>query len=217
MVGHQPWEQKIQGSIAVFPGWVISVTWKLLLQWLSYCSKHFWCEQLVKEVQLTSIWYVQMCVNCSSYCEFLWWINRQSTMFAYSTHSDHDHLHPNHHCCQLLKSSVWKLLTSLTSMSEPAAASQSATSSAQKSKNRLSSESLKRSVLKTGSAFLQLNFQKLSLSLCVQRHGGSSRSLILLLFTRFLWDCMEISLYGSNEVYQSQPDVLGHFCPWSCP
>ena len=38
---------------------------------------------------------------------------------------------------------------------------------------------------------------------------GSSGSLVLLLFTRFSRDCTEISLFGSNEVYQSQPDVLG--------
>ena len=104
-----------------------------------------------------------MCVNCSSYCEFLRWINHQWAAFTYSTHSDHDHLHPNHRCCQLLKSNVWTLLTSLTSMSEPAAASRSTISSAHKLKNRSSlSESLKRSVLKTGNTFLHLDFQKLS-------------------------------------------------------
>ena len=38
--------------------------------------------------------------------------------------------------------------------------------------------------------------------------GGSSGSLILLLFTRFSRDCTEISLFGSSEVYRSRPDVL---------
>ena len=35
-------------------------------------AKHLWCEQPVKEVQLTSISYVQICVYSSSYGEFLW-------------------------------------------------------------------------------------------------------------------------------------------------
>ena len=94
--------------------------------------------------------------------------------------------------------------------------------------------SLKRSVLKTGNAFLRLDFTKfiedirlenrqrvsstrflktLSLLPWTQRQcngmGGSSESLVLLLFTRFSRDCMEISLYGSSEVYRSRPDVLG--------
>ena len=69
---------------------------------------------------------------------------------------------------------------------------QSTISSVRKPKNRLSSsESLKRSVLKTGNVFLQLDFQKPS-HLCfvhkdnVKWCGGSSGSLVLLLFTRFL-------------------------------
>ena len=37
----------------------------------SYCSKHLWCEQQVKEIQLTSICYVQICVYSSSYGDFL--------------------------------------------------------------------------------------------------------------------------------------------------
>ena len=40
--------------------------------------------------------------------------------------------------------------------------------------------------------------------------GGCSKSLILLLFTRFSWDCTEIFMFGSSEVYQSQMDILGH-------
>ena len=56
----------------------------------------------------------------------------------------------------------------------------------------------------------------LSLLLCIHKdnakwRSGSSRSLILLLFMRFLWDCMEISVYGSSEVYRTRPDVLGCF------
>ena len=39
--------------------------------------------------------------------------------------------------------------------------------------------------------------------------GGSSGSLVLLLFTRFSRDWMEISLFGSSKVYQWRPDVLG--------
>ena len=75
------------------------------------------------------------------------------------------YLHLNHHCCQLLQFGVWTLLTSLMSKSESATAFQSTISSARKSKNRSSSsESLKRSVLKTGNAFLRLDFQKLSLT-----------------------------------------------------
>ena len=35
----------------------------------SYCSKRLWCQQPVKEVQLTSIFYVQLCVYSSSYGE----------------------------------------------------------------------------------------------------------------------------------------------------
>ena len=73
------------------------------------------------------------------------------------------YLHPNHYCCQLLQSDVWTLLTSLTSKSESATASRSTMSSARKPKNRLSlSESLKRSILKTGNVCLRLDFQKLS-------------------------------------------------------
>ena len=37
----------------------------------SYCSKHLWCEQPVKEIQLTGICYVQICVYSSSYGDFL--------------------------------------------------------------------------------------------------------------------------------------------------
>ena len=39
---------------------------------------------------------------------------------------------------------------------------------------------------------------------------GSSRSLVLLLFTRFSQDCTEISLFGSSKVYRSRLDILGH-------
>ena len=124
------------------------------------------------------------------------------------------YLHPNHHCCQLLQSHVWTLLTSLRSKSESAIASWSTISSARKPKNHLSlSESLKRSILKTGNMFLWLDFQKLSHFRFIHKDnakwcGGSSGSLVLLLFTRFSWDCVEISMYGSSEVYRSWPDVL---------
>ena len=37
----------------------------------SYGSKHLWCEQPVKEIQLASICYVQICVYSSSYGDFL--------------------------------------------------------------------------------------------------------------------------------------------------
>ena len=126
------------------------------------------------------------------------------------------YLHPNHHCCQLLQSDLWTLLTSLTSKSESAIASWSIISSARKPVNRsLLSESLKRSILKTGNAFLRLHFQKLSHFRFIHKDnakwcGGSSGSLILLLFTRFSWDCQEISVYGSSKVYQLRPDILGH-------
>ena len=42
----------------------------ILLRLPSYCSKCLWCEQPVKEVQLTSICYVQICVYSSSYGDF---------------------------------------------------------------------------------------------------------------------------------------------------
>ena len=127
------------------------------------------------------------------------------------------YLHPSHHYCQLLQSDVWTLLTSLTSKSKSATASQSTISSARKPKNRSSLfESLKRSVLKTGNAFLRLDFQKLSHFCFVHKDNakwreGGSGSLVLLLFTRFSWDCTEISMYGSSEVYRWRSDVLGHF------
>ena len=38
-------------------------------------ANNLWCEQLVKEVQLTSICYVQICVYPSSYDKFLQWID----------------------------------------------------------------------------------------------------------------------------------------------
>ena len=51
-------------------------------------GKHLWCEQPVKEVQLTSICYNQLCVYSSSYSDFLMWIDLQSATFAHSTCSD---------------------------------------------------------------------------------------------------------------------------------
>ena len=119
------------------------------------------------------------------------------------------------HISEILQSDVWTLQTSLTSNSESATASQSMISSVQKPENRLSlSESLKRSVLKTGDVFLRLDYQKLSHFRFIHKdnatwRGGSGGSLILLLFTRFSWDCAGISMYGSSEVYQSRPDALG--------
>ena len=75
---------------------------------------------------------------------------------------------------------------------------------------------MKRSVLKTSNAFLRLSFQKHSHFRFVHKDNAkwcrvSSGSLVLLLFTRFLLDCTEISVYGSSEVYWSRPDVLGCF------
>ena len=51
----------------------------------SYCSKHLWSEQPVKEIQMTSICFIQICVYSSSYSDFLQWIDRQSAAFADST------------------------------------------------------------------------------------------------------------------------------------
>ena len=126
------------------------------------------------------------------------------------------YLHPKYHCCHLLQAHVWTLLTLLMSESESATTSRSTISSARKPKNHsLLSESLKRSVLKTSNVFLWLDFQKLSLSHRTQRRckmaWGSSGSLILLLFTRFSWDCTEISVFGSSKVYRSQLDILRRF------
>ena len=57
---------------------------------LAVVAKHLWCEQPVKEIQLTSICYVQICVYSSSYGDFLRWINRRPAAFADSTRSDRD-------------------------------------------------------------------------------------------------------------------------------
>ena len=57
---------------------------------LAIVAKHLWCEQPVKEIQLTSICYVQICVYSSSYGDFLRWIDRRPTTFADSTRSDRD-------------------------------------------------------------------------------------------------------------------------------
>ena len=57
----------------------------ILVRLPSYCSKHLWCEQPVKDVQLTSICYVQICVYSSSYSDFLWWIDCWSATFATSS------------------------------------------------------------------------------------------------------------------------------------
>ena len=48
----------------------------------SYCSKDLWYEQPVKEIQLTSICYVQICVYSSSYGDFFWRTDRRSAAFA---------------------------------------------------------------------------------------------------------------------------------------
>ena len=132
------------------------------------------------------------------------------------------HLHPNHHCCQLLQYDVRTLLTSLKLKSESVTASRSTMSPAWKSKNHSSlSKSLKRYVLKTSTTFLQLDFQKLSHFRFIHKdnakwRGGSSVSLVLLLFTRFSWDCTDISVYGSSKVCQSWPDILGCFARGPC-
>ena len=62
----------------------------ILVRLPSYCSKHLWCEQPVKEIQLTSVCYVQICVYSSSYGYFLRWIDRRSAALADSTCSDCD-------------------------------------------------------------------------------------------------------------------------------
>ena len=80
---------------------------------------------------------------------------------------------------------------------------------------KLMSESLKRSILKTGHTFFNSTFKNSHFCFVHKDNakwcGRSSGSLILLLFTRFAWDCTEISVYGSSEIYRSQPDVLGRF------
>ena len=99
----------------------------------SYCSKHLRCEQPVKEIQLTSICYVQICVYSSSYGDFIRWINQRLAAVADSTHSNR---YIFIRVTIAIQSNVWTLLTSLTSKSESAAASGSTISSAQKPKNR---------------------------------------------------------------------------------
>ena len=143
-----------------------------------------------------------------SYCESIGRIRRLHLFWS-------RYLRPIHHCSHLLQSDVWILLTSLILKSESAAASGSTISSARKPLNPFSlSESSNRPVSKTGNVFLRLDFKILS-HFCFEHKddvngaGGSSRSLVLLLFTRFSWDCTEISLFGSSEVYWSWPDVLG--------
>ena len=74
--------------------------------------------------------------------------------------------------------------------------------------------SSKRPVSKTSNAFLRLDFKKLSHFRFEHKNntngaGGSSGSLVLLLFMRFSRDCTEISLFGSSEVYRSRLDVFG--------
>ena len=128
------------------------------------------------------------------------------------------YLHPNYHCCHLLQSDVGTLLTSLTSTSESATASLSTISSARKPKNRLSlSEPLKRSVLKTGNAFLWLNFQKRSHFRFVHKDNakwcrGSSRSLITVIIHVIL-----VRLYRNFRVWKSRslPIATGRFGTFS--
>ena len=122
------------------------------------------------------------------------------------------YLHPNRCCCQLLQSDVWTLLTSLTLKFESATAVRSTISSARKPKNH-SSEEIH---LENRQLISSTDFQKVSHFRFVHKDnakwcGESSGSLVLLLFTRFSWDCMEISMHGSSEVYRSRPDVLGCF------
>ena len=150
----------------------------ITIRLLSYCSKHCRCKQLVKEVQLTRIWYVQACVYTSLYGELIIDQPHSQTppvpimiIFIPITIAVRpwdtlaccwDVKQPTNklYCCQY---SSQTLLASLTSMLESATASRSTKSSARKRKNRSSlSESLKRSILKTINVFLQLDFQKLS-------------------------------------------------------
>ena len=104
------------------------------------------------------------------------------------------YLHPNHHCCQLLQSDVWTLLTSLVSNSECATASLSIISSAWKPENHLSSsESLKRSVLKTSNAFFGLDFQELSHFRFVHKDNAKWWGEVTeVLYYYYLWDSREI-------------------------
>ena len=60
----------------------------ILVRLPSYRSKHLCCEQPVKEIQLTNICYVQICVCSSFYGDFLWWIDHRLAAFADSTRSD---------------------------------------------------------------------------------------------------------------------------------
>ena len=143
-------------------------------------------------------------------------MNRSSTGRVRRLHPFRSrYLRPNHHCSHLLQSNEWTLLTSLTSKSESAKASQA--QYLQYESHRIVHHCLissKRPVSKTGNAFLRLDFKKLSHFRFEHKDnangaGGSSGSLVLLLFTRFSRDCTEISLFGSSEVYPSRPDVLG--------
>ena len=71
-------------------GMAASFTRAYRFVWPAIVAKHLWCEQPVKEIQLTSICYVQICVYSSSYGDFLQWIDRRSAAFADSTRSDRD-------------------------------------------------------------------------------------------------------------------------------
>ena len=124
------------------------------------------------------------------------------------------YLHPNHHRCQLLQSDVWTLshfinvevrvcysfskhIIFSTKAIESFAAVWIVKETRLENWQRVSSTRLSKT---------------LSLSLPTHRQckwrGGSSGSLILLLFMRSSQDCREISVYGSSKVYWSQPDVL---------
>ena len=180
----------------------------------SYCSKHLWCEQPVKEIQLTSTCYVQICVYSSSYDDFLRWIvdwPRSPTPpvpIAISSSKS-----------PLLSFAPvrWMDTTNFINVEVRVCYSFS-------KHNIFSTKAIESFIVvwycrrdpsrKPATRFFDFDFQKLSHFRFEHKDnangaGGSSGSLVLLLFTRFSRDCTEISLFGSSEVYRSQPDVLG--------
>ena len=149
-------------------------------------------------------------VHLPSYCSKHLWCRPDPFRSRY--------LHPNHHCCQLLQSNVWTLLTSLMRKSESATASRSTISSAQKPKNRSSlSESLKRSVSITGNAFLRLDFQKHSQFHFVHKDNANGAGELAEVSSVIIHKIL-MRMYGNFLAWkqQSLPIMIRHlgtFCP----